>query len=120
LITKVPYAGLIAVMVGVGNMVPYVGAIIAMLIGGLLVLIADPTKIWFLILANLLANQIEGMYLSPKIIGKTVGLTSFWVISGVLIGGAIMGPLGMVFGVPAIGVVKLIYNMRLKKKNKKI
>ncbi|MGL6064938.1 MAG: AI-2E family transporter [Fusobacteriaceae bacterium] len=119
LITKVPYAGLIAVMIGVGNMVPYVGAIIAMLIGGLLVLIADPTKIWFLIFANFLANQVEGMYLSPKIIGKTVGLTSFWVISGVLIGGAIMGPLGMVFGVPAIGVVKLIYNMRLKNKNEK-
>lgn len=119
IVTKVPYAGLISILIGVGNMVPYVGALVAMAIGGLLVLIADPTKIWFLILANFLANQVEGIYLSPKIIGKTVGLTSFWVISGVLIGGAIMGPLGMIFGVPAIGVVKLIYNIRLRKKNEK-
>ncbi|MGL5964184.1 MAG: AI-2E family transporter [Fusobacteriaceae bacterium] len=115
--TGVPYAGLIAVLLGVGNMIPYVGAIFAVTVGLVLVLIADPTKVVYLFIANGISQQLESIYISPKIIGKTVGLSSFWVITGVLLGGAVMGPLGMIFGVPVVGVLKLIYSMRMEKKS---
>ncbi|MGL4403403.1 MAG: AI-2E family transporter [Fusobacteriaceae bacterium] len=121
LFTGVPYAGLIAVLLGVGNMIPYVGAIFAVTVGLVLVLIADPTKVAYLFIANGISQQLESIYISPKIIGKTVGLSSFWVITGVLLGGAVMGPLGMIFGVPVVGILKLIYSMRLeKKKNRRV
>lgn len=120
LFTGVPYAGLIAVLLGVGNMIPYVGAIFAVTVGLVLVLIADPSKVIYLFIANGISQQLESIYISPKIIGKTVGLSSFWVITGVLLGGAIMGPLGMIFGVPAVGILKLIYSMRLEKKNRRV
>ena len=119
-LANVPYAGLISVMLGIGNMIPYVGATFAGIIGGILIMISDPSKIWWLIIANILAQNIEGFYLAPKIIGKTVGLGSFWVLIGVMLGGAIMGPIGMIFGVPVVAVIKLIYTTFLKKKQNEI
>lgn len=114
--TKVPYSGLIAVLLGVGNMIPFVGAFVSLIIAGILVLIAAPDKMLYLVLANFASQQAEAFILAPMIIGKAVGLNSFWVISGVLLGGAVAGPIGMVFGVPVIGVFKLIYKTLLEKK----
>lgn len=119
-LANVPYAGLISVMLGVGNMIPYVGATFAGIIGGILIMISDPGKIWWLIIANIIAQNVEGFYLAPKIIGKTVGLGSFWVLIGVMLGGAIMGPMGMILGVPIIAVIKLIYLTFLKKKQNEV
>lgn len=112
----VPYAGLIAILTMFGNMVPYVGMFIVMLLGTVFVFLESPDKLWILYTAQILGNQIEGLLLTPKIIGKTVGLGSFWVITGVLLGGAILGPIGMVLGVPVIGVLKLLYKKKLEEK----
>lgn len=112
----VPYAGLIAILTMFGNMVPYVGMFIVMLLGTVFVFLESPDKLWILYAAQVLGNQIEGLVLTPKIIGKTVGLASFWVITGVLLGGAILGPIGMVLGVPVIGVLKLLYKKKLDEK----
>ncbi|MGL5051533.1 MAG: AI-2E family transporter [Fusobacteriaceae bacterium] len=118
--TNVPYAGLIAVLLGIGNMVPYIGAFVSLLIAGILVLIAAPQKLIYLGVAHIVSQQVEAFVLAPKIIGKTVGLNSFWVISGVLLGGAVAGPVGMIFGVPVIGVFKLIYKILLERKKGEI
>lgn len=112
----VPYAGLIAILTMFGNMVPYVGMFVVMLLGTVFVFLESPDKLWILYTAQILGNQIEGLLLTPKIIGKTVGLGSFWVITGVLLGGAILGPIGMVLGVPVIGVLKLLYKKKLEEK----
>lgn len=112
----VPYAGLIAILTMFGNMVPYVGMFIVILLGSVFVFLESPDKLWILYTAQVIGNQIEGLVLTPKIIGKTVGLGSFWVITGVLLGGAILGPIGMVLGVPVIGVLKLLYKKKLKEK----
>lgn len=114
----VPYALLISILLIFGNMVPYVGMLVVMILGTLFVGIEDPSKLWILYVANILGNQIEGFYLAPKIIGKTVGLSSFWVLTGVLLGGALMGPVGMILGVPAVGIIKLLYRQSLNKKIK--
>lgn len=118
LVSGVPYSGLIAVLMTVGNMIPYIGGVVALGVGTVLVIIAAPVKIIYLLLAYFVSNQLEAIYISPKIIGKTVGLSSFWVITGVLLGGAVMGPIGMILGVPVVGVLKLLYGMRLEKKVK--
>ncbi len=112
----VPYSGLIAILTLFGNMVPYVGMFVVMTIGTLFVFLEAPDKVWILYMAQIVGNQIEALILTPKIIGKTVGLGSFWVISGVLLGGAILGPIGMVLGVPVAGVIKLIYRKKLENK----
>lgn len=46
-------------------------------------------------------------------------MSTFWVVVAVLIGGSLMGPVGMFFGVPAFGIIKLIYLAKLKKAEEK-
>ena len=56
----------------------------------------------------LIVQQIEGNLITPTLVGKSVGLHPIVVMISLLIGGTILGPLGMLFAVPATGVMKVI------------
>ncbi len=111
----VPYALLSSLMIGMGNMIPYVGSIVAGAIAIFLVILAEPSKIGYLFLAMIIGQTVDGWIVGPKIVSETVGMSTFWVIVAVLIGGSVMGPMGMFFGVPVFGIIKLIYETQLKK-----
>lgn len=111
-----PYALLSGIMIGVGNMIPYIGSIIAGAIAVLLVGLAEPFKLIFLGLAILIAQTVDGWVIGPKIVSETVGMGTFWVVLAVLIGGSLFGPVGMFFGVPAFGILKLVYIKLLNKR----
>lgn len=109
LVTKTPYSVLTGVMMGVGNMIPYVGSIVAGLLAIFLVALASPSKLIFLFVAVVIAQATDGWIIGPKVVGESVGMNTFWIIVSILIGGSILGPLGMFFGVPAFAMIKLIY-----------
>ena len=115
-IASVPYALLNAVMIGVGNMIPYFGSIAAGIIAFILVLLSNPIKCFYLLLAIIIAQNVDGYIIGPKILGKSVGISSFWIIASVIIMGNIMGTLGMFLGVPIFAIIKLIYIRILKNK----
>ena len=50
-------------------------------------------------------QQLDGNVLAPKILGDSTGLSSFWVIVAILVGGGLGGILGMFIGVPAFACV---------------
>lgn len=109
LVTKTPYALLSGVMIGLGNMIPYVGSIVAGAIAVFLIALAEPFKLIFLVVAILVAQAVDGWVIGPKVVSETVGMGTFWVVVSVLIGGSLFGPVGMFFGVPVFGMIKLIY-----------
>ncbi|WP_051532692.1 AI-2E family transporter [Fusobacterium perfoetens] len=117
---KVPYALIIAVMIGVGNMIPYFGSIVAGIIAFLLVVLIEPFKVLYIFLAMGIAQTVDGYVVGPLILSKSVGLGSFWVIASVIIMGNIMGTTGMFLGVPIFAVLKLIYTRLLERKEKDI
>ena len=55
----------------------------------------------------LILQQFDGNILGPKILGDSVDLSPLWIILAVVIGGALMGPLGMFIGVPIFATVKV-------------
>jgi predicted PurR-regulated permease PerM len=114
--TGVPYALLIALVIGLGNMIPYIGSIIAGLISTILVLLTIPLKTIPLWIAILIAQQIDSWILGPKILGHSVGMSPFWVVTAVLIGGNIGGAVGMLMGVPIFALFKVLYHKILDKK----
>lgn len=116
LLSGTPYALLSGIMIGMGNMIPYVGSIIAGTIAVFLVALADPFKLIFLAIAITVAQTVDGWVIGPKIVSETVGMGTFWVVVSVLIGGSLFGPVGMFFGVPVFGMIKLIYLKLLKKR----
>ena len=114
--TNVPYAVLISFIIGLGNMIPYIGSIIAGVISTVLVLLTLPLKVLPMWIAILLAQQIDSWILGPKILGDSVGMNPFWVVTAVLIGGNIGGPMGMLIGVPIFAMIKIIYYKALNRK----
>lgn len=119
-LASVPYALLNAVMIGVGNMIPYFGSIAAGIVAFVLVFLSNPIKSVYLLIAIIIAQNIDGYIIGPKILGKSVGLSSFWIIASVIIMGNIMGTLGMFLGVPIFAIIKLIYTRVLKNKKEKL
>ena len=118
LITKTPYAALSAVLLGVGNMIPYVGAIIGGIIAFLLILLVAPIKIVFLLIAIAISQLVDGFIVGPRIIGNKVGLNTFWVIVSMIIFGNLFGIVGMFLGIPILSIIKLFYVDLLKAKQR--
>lgn len=119
LILRIPYAVMISVMVGFTALIPVFGALIGTGVGAILIVMVDPMKaIWFIIFIIVL-QQLEGDLIYPKVVGKSVGLPSIWVLIAVTIG-ASFGVKGMLLSVPICSVlyciVKTVVHERLKHK----
>lgn len=118
-LTKTPYASLSAVLLGVGNMIPYVGSIVGGAVATFLIFIVAPVKVIFLFIAIGVSQLLDGFVIGPKIIGDKVGLNTFWVMLSMLIFGGLFGLMGMFLGVPIMCIIKLFYTDLLEKANKK-
>ncbi|QUI21147.1 AI-2E family transporter [Vallitalea pronyensis] len=118
-IARIPNPLLISVFVGVTNMIPYFGPFIGGFFGIVLVFIQSPIQaLWFaLIILGL--QQFDGNILGPKILGDSTGLSPFWVIFSILIGGKFFGIFGMFLGVPFFAVIKNIIDRHIESKYKK-
>ncbi|MBQ4515968.1 MAG: AI-2E family transporter [Clostridia bacterium] len=120
---RVPLAPLVAIIIGVTNMIPYFGpwlgaipcVLLALFIGGV---IPALITVLFAVGVQILDNLIIG----PKIMSSQVGISPLLVIAGVTIGGKFGGVLGMFLGVPLVAVFKFVFydkfiENRLKEKN---
>lgn len=116
-----PYAMLISVIVGVTNVIPYFGPFIGAIPSILLLLIIDPRTAVMFGIFILILQQLDGNIIGPKILGDSTGLSAFWVVFSITLFSAIMGPIGMLIGVPTFAIIySLIRDFaewRLKTKN---
>ena len=102
---NIPYALVVAVLIGVTALIPIFGAFIGCFVGVFLILIASPIKaLWFLVLFVVL-QQIEGNVIYPRVVGGSVGLPSIWVLVAVTLGASLGGVLGILFAIPVVSVV---------------
>lgn len=104
-ILESPYALLLALIVGVTNMIPYFGPFIGAIPAVVITLFDGLTPAIAIGIAIFIIQQFDGLILGPKILGDSIGLSPFWIISGIIIGGALWGPLGMFFISPVIAVI---------------
>lgn len=118
---NMPYTLLVSVVVGVTNVIPFFGPYIGAIPSAILILLADPIKGIYFLIFILALQQLDGNFIGPKILGNSTGLSSFWVIFAILLGGGLFGILGMLLGVPAFAIiyyiVQLIVNGKLQEKN---
>lgn len=116
LIIKSPFALLISIIVGVTNMIPYFGPFIGMIPSTIIVLFYNPVKALWVFSLIFLLQQFDGWVLGPKILGDHVGLSPFWIIMAVLIGGGVFGIWGMFLGVPIVAMIKIWLNRYIDKR----
>lgn len=110
-IMGVKYAPLLGFFIGVFNMIPYVGAIIAVVVAGIITLITGGLSqmIWMLVVV-LVLQQIDANIINPKIVGGSLKISPLLVIFAVTVGGAYFGIVGMFLAVPVAAVIKIILN----------
>ncbi len=115
----VPYAILISTIIGITNVVPFFGPIIGAIPCLFIVLIAEPMMFVVLLIIVIVLQQFDGNILGPKILGDMTGLSSFWVLAAVVVGGGLFGFYGMLLGVPVFACVYTYINHMSKEKLKK-
>lgn len=103
-----PYIALISVLVGVTNVIPFFGPYIGMIPSAILVMLVDFKKGVIVLIFIIILQQLDGNVISPKILGKSTGLSAFWVVFSVMFFGKLWGVLGMLLGVPVFGVIYYI------------
>ncbi|WP_246147003.1 AI-2E family transporter [Bacillus massilioanorexius] len=108
LIIDVPYALLMALIVAVTNIIPYVGPILGGAPAVIIALFDSPFQALLVVIVITVAQQIEGNFLSPLILGKSLDIHPATVIILLLVAGNIAGVVGMVLAVPTYAVVKTI------------
>lgn len=120
-ILKMPYVALVSVIVGVTNVIPFFGPYIGAIPSAILIFLAEPIQGLYFLIFILVLQQFDGNVLGPKILGNSTGLSAFWVIVAILLGGGLFGFVGMVLGVPTFAVIYYMVGMfmeeKLEKKN---
>ncbi len=104
-ICQMPYALLIAVIIAVTNVIPFFGPFLGAIPSAIILLIVDPIYALIFVLFILVLQQIDGNIILPKLIGMNIGLSAFWVLFALLVGGGLFGFFGLVLGVPVFAVV---------------
>lgn len=110
-IMKVKYAILLGFIIGLFNMIPYFGAIIAIGFVGLITFITTGfSKALIVLIILVVLQQIDANIINPKIIGDSLKISPILVILSVTVGGAYFGFMGMFLAVPIVAVFKILVN----------
>ena len=116
---KFEFALLIAFIIGLTNMIPYFGPFLGAVPASIITYIASPSNpvmvLWILLII-LVIQQLDGWVIGPYILGDSVGVSAFWIIVAVTIGGATFGVMGMFMGVPTLVLVKTILEDSIQNK----
>jgi predicted PurR-regulated permease PerM len=106
LILKVPFALLFAILIGISELIPFIGASLGIGLVTVLVLLQS----WWLAIqvaiAAILLQQIKDNLIAPKLLGDFIGLNPIWIFISILMGYEIAGLLGTLVAVPIAGTIK--------------
>ena len=109
-IVKADYQTLLAVILGVTNFIPTFGPIIGGIIGGLIILLTKPEILLIYVIFTLILQQVEGNFIVPLLFADSTGLSPFWVLVSIVLGGKVFGWAGLVLGVPLTALISSIVN----------
>ncbi|MBT5867787.1 MAG: AI-2E family transporter [Nitrospinaceae bacterium] len=100
----------LGMMAGLFNIVPYLGLILGLVPSVLLTYI--DSQEWLSVVSVVgvfaIAQAIEGMVITPRVVGDNIGLHPVAVILAVLLGGELFGIAGMILGVPGVAVINVL------------
>ena len=123
-IFRFPYPEVISVVIGVTSLVPMVGSFIGEVIGALLILIVSPLKALLFVVMVLAIQQVDGAFIYPRIVGRSVGLPGVAVFCAVIVGGNLAGVIGAMIGVPVCALIYALLreavDARLRRREEKL
>ena len=101
-----PYALLLGIIAGVLNIILYIGPYIAAIPAVILSFSANTPSVFVTVAIYVVVQTVDGVLLSPLLLGKAVKLKPITVIISLLVGQQLAGVLGMILGVPIAGIIR--------------
>ncbi|WP_445635492.1 Permease [Nostoc sp. DSM 114161] len=106
LVLKVPFALLFAILIGLSELIPFIGASLGIGLVTILVLLQN----WWLAVqvaaVSIIMQQVKDNLLAPRLLGNFIGLNPIWIFVAILMGYEIAGLLGTLVAVPIAGTIK--------------
>jgi predicted PurR-regulated permease PerM len=106
LIMGVPYALLFALLIGIAELIPFIGATLGI---GLVTVLVMLNSFWLAIrvaIAAIVMQQIKDNVLAPRLMGEFIGLNPILIFIALLMGAKVAGILGVIIAVPIAGTIK--------------
>lgn len=117
-ISGVPYWLFFGILSGALNIIPMFGSLIGLGLTAYAVLLSDG-GLWNyagVLITFVVVQGLEGFWLTPKVLGRRVGLSPLYVFVAVLLGGMMFGPVGVLFAVPVLAVIAVLWRRAAKRR----
>ena len=115
-ILGLPYATMVGALVAFTALIPIAGAYIGAIVGAFMIFTVSPIKALIFLIFIIVLQQLEGNLIYPRVVGSSIGLPAFWVLSAVTLGGGVLGIWGMLLGVPIAAAIYKIVKADVSKK----
>lgn len=112
-----PYAVMIGVFIGCTALIPIAGAYIGGAVGAIMIFTESPFKSVLFVIFLVVLQQLESQLIYPKVVGSSIGLPGIWVFAAVIIGGALFGIMGILFGIPLFSAMYQLIVADVRRKN---
>ncbi|MBM4183091.1 MAG: AI-2E family transporter [Gemmatimonadetes bacterium] len=116
-VARFPYAGTLGLIMGILSVVPYLGIVLSLVPAIFIALVSGSVGVSLLKVALVygLAQLLEMAVISPRIVGESVGLHPVLVLLALALGGFFFGFVGLLIGVPAAAIGKLLVSRGLQR-----
>ena len=111
LLIGIKYAALLGIIVGLFNIIPYIGIFTALLLSAIITFATGNIKDTLLVMGSVIGiHAIDANFLLPTIVGSKVRLNALISFIGIILGEMIWGLSGMFLSIPVIAIFKIIFD----------
>lgn len=114
MLVNMKYPLVLGMIGGLANVIPYFGPYIGAIPAAAIALTISPLKAVWVLVVFLIVQQLDNNFISPKMIEGRLGLHPVATIFAVLAGGEFFGILGMLLAVPAMAILRVLFNKTVK------
>lgn len=105
-----PYALLLASVVAIFNIIPYLGPYFGAAPAFIMALTISWRLALYVIVVNMVCQVLEGNVISPQVVGRSLHLHPLAIIFALLVGGEVAGVFGLILAVPCFAVLKVVFS----------
>ena len=109
MLLRMPYVGLISIIVGVTNLIPTFGPVIGAAVGGLIILLENPILAIIFVVANQLLQGCDGYIIKPRLFGNSLGVSGLLILLAIVSMGTMFGVGGLLLAIPFAAVCDFTY-----------
>lgn len=116
----VRYAAIFGLLLGLTNVIPYVGPFIGAIPAVGITLLYNPLNALKVAILIVVVQQIDANLVGPRIMGNYIGLRPMWIVLAISLGGSFGGMIGMILSIPVAAILNIVLVHVIEKKERMV